>query len=98
MNETKNCDNCKYCVLTDTGYSNYTVEGTDADCLLNLNPGFPEDYWYGEEPALAYAENCPRFTPGEPTMIDVDREKGDLENYSDDPELKQLLKKADGDE
>ena len=90
------CDNCKYCILEDTGYSNYTVEGTTVSCLLNHNPNFPKDYWYGEEPTLAFATKCPQFTPGEGPQIDVERTLGDIANYSDDPEIKQLLQKLEG--
>lgn len=34
------CTECKFCIMHDTGYSNYTVEGTDVDCIINLNPAF----------------------------------------------------------
>ena len=91
INMRTKCDECKYCVLQDYGYSNYTVEGITADCLLNLNPDFPKDYWYGEEPVLNFAERCQRFAAGEPTMIDTDLELGSFEEYSNDPEIKQLL-------
>lgn len=93
----KTCENCKYCLEADDGYSNYTVEGTTAYCLLNLNPGMPIDRFYGEEPALNYAEQCERFAEGEGPRIDVERE--DLADsrdklstaYTDDPEIKVLL-------
>lgn len=97
------CTNCKYCVEEDYGYSNYTVEGTTVDCLLGLNPKFPEDRFWGEEPALKYAEQCKRFTKGTSVSIDCDRE--DLINYNDplstaytdDPEIKSLLDKWEKD-
>lgn len=87
----KTCDQCKYCLLEDFGYSNYTVDGTEASCILDLNPGLPKDYWYGQEPALNYAEHCSNFTHGEPILVDVDHNEGNLENYTDDPELKALI-------
>lgn len=52
----KRCTDCKYCVVHDFGYSNYTVEGTNIECLLNKNPHTPFDHWYGEESKLTYAE------------------------------------------
>jgi len=89
----KTCLDCKYCIQEDYGYSNYTVEGTNADCLLKKNDAFPVDRFYGEEPALAYAEQCEKYTAGEGVFVDVDHESGDLWEYSDDPELIELLKK-----
>lgn len=89
------CDECKYCVKRELGYSNWTVEGTSIDCLLNNNPDFPTDNFYGEEPALLFAENCGSFCEGECVDIDVELELELFENYSQDPEIKELLKKKD---
>lgn len=82
------CDECRYCVEEDTGHSCWTVEGVIADCLLGLNPGMPEDSFYGEEPALAFAEKCGRFSRGDGPHIDCD---GDVELFSDDAEVQALL-------
>lgn len=38
------CARCKYLYLTDSGYSNYTVENTSVSCALDKNPKIP----YGE--------------------------------------------------
>jgi hypothetical protein len=35
------CLHCAYLYYQDTGYSNYTVEDTNADCALDLNPRLP---------------------------------------------------------
>jgi hypothetical protein len=35
--ENMKCTDCKYCVEQDEGYSNWTVEGTEIDCLLGKN-------------------------------------------------------------
>ena len=70
----KKCTDCKYCVQEDYGYSNYTVEGTNADCLLGLHTNMPVDRFYGEEPELEYADKCERFFGGDGPEIDVDRE------------------------
>ena len=89
------CINCKYCVQKDYGYSNWTVEGTEADCLLNLHPNFPIDRFYGDEPELDFAKKCENFTEGESVEIDCDQEGGEVWEYSDDPEIIELLKKWD---
>ena len=86
------CTECKYCIAEAYGYSNYTVEGTSADCLLGLNADMPVDRAWGIEPALDFAAQCARFTAGDPVSVDCDREAGDLENYSEDAEVKELLK------
>lgn len=90
MTETL-CNTCKYCVLEDYGYSNYTVEGTYQDCLLNLNPGFPVDHWYGKTEENKGAVDCRRYVQGEPIELDVDRDYGYPEGYSDDQEIIELL-------
>lgn len=89
------CSKCKYSILEDNGYSNYTVEGTDIGCLKGLNPKFPVDAWYGECPEGEFAQTCPSFTEGESVSVDVEREDGRLEDYSDDPEIKELLRLRD---
>jgi hypothetical protein len=35
------CLNCAYLYCQDTGYSNYTVEDTEARCALDMNPQLP---------------------------------------------------------
>jgi hypothetical protein len=87
------CVNCKFCVLEDYGYSNYTVEGTNADCLLNLNPDFPVDNFYGETKEHNFASTCSRFTEGSPIAIDVDHDLGHMLNYADDPEVREIIEK-----
>lgn len=37
------CLQCKFLFTRDTGYSNYTVEDTDAHCLLRRNPHLPKE-------------------------------------------------------
>ena len=87
------CNECKFCVLEDYGYSNYTVEGTNADCFLNLNAGFPTDNWYGDAEAHDFANVCPRFVKGDPIEIDVDHDQGRMLNYVDDPQIREMLEK-----
>lgn len=87
------CTECKFCLLEDYGYSNYTVEGTDASCLLELNPDFPVDNWYGESPAHDFANVCPRFKEGNPVEIDVECESGHILNYVCDGEVYSIIER-----
>lgn len=72
----KKCSNCNYCLTSEYGYSNYTVEGANLHCSLGLNPDAPFDRWYGLDKRDKFAETCPKFvsTHG-PVTIDVDQEK-----------------------
>ena len=77
----RRCTTCRNCYLEDYGYSNYTVEGTTVDCLLDLNPDLPqEDSGWDWDPASKdhrinrFAEGCARYEPGEPMNMDVDHE------------------------
>lgn len=87
------CIDCKFCILEDYGYSNWTVEGTNANCLLELNPGYPTDSWYGEAEEHDFANVCPRFKEGPAIEVDVENEQGDLYHYAQDPEVKEILEK-----
>ncbi len=49
------------------------------------------DRFYGEELCLKYAEECSSFVAGDNTCIDCDREGGNLVNYTNDKEVKELL-------
>lgn len=88
---TRNCDLCKWQMQIDHGYSNYTVEGSEAYCILDKNPHYPEDRWYGNAKGGEYAENCYRFCPGGGAKVDVDRDRGALANYCDDLEVKAYI-------
>jgi hypothetical protein len=71
---SKNCQDCKFCVLEDYGYSNYTVEGTLVHCGKNIHPDSPFDRFYGKELRLEFANKCHGFEAGNAIEIDVDRE------------------------
>ena len=62
----KLCTNCENAIESDYGYSDYTVEGTEVDCKLDLNVDLPTDRFYTEEPALKFAEICPAYRRGDP--------------------------------
>lgn len=87
------CNECKFCVLEDYGYSNWTVEGTNADCLLDMNPWFPVDQGWDTAEELDFANVCPRFKSGDPIHVDVDHEEGRLLNYAYDGEVKEMLER-----
>ena len=70
----KKCTECKYHILRDEGYSNYTVEGTSFNCALGLNPHAPFDNFYSKAPELNFAESCNSFKSGLGLQIDVDGE------------------------
>lgn len=84
------CTDCKYCYQQDTGYSNYTVMGTDVDCLKKKHPDGCFDLFYGEEAKLNFANECADFIEGEGLFIDCDMEDGGIDAYTDDPEIKAL--------
>lgn len=94
---SKKCDECRWCLLEDYGYSNYTTEGTYVHCLKNLHPESGWDRFYGEDKRLQFAETCPSFEQGVAVTIDVDRDdqkSGDplSVGYADgDPEVGVLL-------
>jgi len=68
------CSECRYAVLVDYGYSNYTVEGTNLYCAKKLHPNDGFDHWYGENKEVRFAENCSGYVSGAPVQVDVDHE------------------------
>lgn len=82
----KSCENCKFCILKDFGYSNYTVEGTYVICAKDAHPDGTFDRFYGEDKRLQYADKCPHFVDGIPIEVDVECERlNDMD--SDDLEI-----------
>lgn len=78
-NDKRRCYNCKFYYKHDRGYSNYTVESTEVNCLLNKNPNLDdtdEGYsWETKDHAfMRVAESCDGFARGEPLTIDCDEE------------------------
>lgn len=70
------CNECKFAIFKDHGYSNYTVEGIHFTCAIKKHPdvvteeGF--DRYYGTDERLNYAEKCLEFTVGDPISICVE--------------------------
>lgn len=94
----KSCENCRFCLMQDVGYSNYTVEGIDVHCLKRIHPESGFDKWYGGDERLEFAEKCKGYESGTPVCIDVDQEdrvdpKGPLSKFyvTNDDEVAKLL-------
>lgn len=68
------CKNCKFAVLEDNGYSNYTVMGTDFHCAKNAHPEKTFDIFYWEAPEFKKHTSCSEFSAGSPIEIDVERD------------------------
>ena len=49
MSNKLECTDCRFCLLEDYGYSNYTTEGTYVHCLLNKHPEGGFDQFYGRD-------------------------------------------------
>ena len=73
----KSCEECKFAIFADFGYSNWTVEGTEFSCAKNAHPAGSFDRWYGEEKHLEFAEICPTFEAGDAIYMDCDCEQID---------------------
>lgn len=87
----RSCNECRYALFEDYGYSNYTVEGTLFHCLKKSHPEDGFDRWYGEDKRLDFAKECGDFSRGEPVEMDVDRE---LAPFTEDPEIRALMEKG----
>lgn len=70
----KKCTECRFHILRDDGYSNYTVEGTSFNCAKGLHPKAPFDNYYSKAPELGFADTCSSFTRGEGVHVDVEGE------------------------
>lgn len=101
MVATRTCETCKWCVMQDHGYSNYTVEGTTVHCLKKLHPEDGFDRWFGDDKRIAFANECAGYEAGEAVSIDCDREglkkwEDPLSSaYTSDPEVGRLLDEWD---
>jgi len=70
---TPTCEDCKFAIFADYGYSNYTTEGTTFSCAKNAHPDGSFDRFYGEEKKLEYAAQCPSFVSGDSIHMDCDQ-------------------------
>ena len=70
----QSCNNCRYAVLKDFGYSNYTIEGTEFSCAIQLHPDGSFDHWYGQDARLNWGSECAGYEYGEPAHVDVEQD------------------------
>lgn len=69
---TRTCDDCRFNVCQEGGYSNYTVEGSTFICAKKAHPAGEFDRFYGEDKRLQYGADCPSFEAGEGLTIWVE--------------------------
>lgn len=76
MAEPRRCIKCRWAILQDYGYSNYTTEGTNLLCAGMYHPVEEFDSYYGDAKEMLYAEECQHFEEGKdgPFNWDVDGE------------------------
>ena len=84
----KKCTECKFGIIRDQGYSNYTVEGNTFNCAKGLHPAAPYDNFYGQTKENYQAEVCTGYGHGENFQIDVEEEV--LNDLT--PEQEEILK------
>jgi len=62
------CESCKFFMMEDYGYSNWTVEGTNYSCLKGC-------FGQTEDRDITFAQkDCVKHGEGDPWCIDVDHE------------------------
>lgn len=62
------CESCKFFMMEDYGYSNWTVEGTNYSCLKGC-------FGQTEDRYITFArKDCVKHSEGDPWHIDVDHE------------------------
>jgi len=74
IDEKTTCNDCKYAIFEDYGYSNYTTEGTAFHCSKKAHPSDGFDRWFGEDERLGFAQSCKEFARGDAIEMDCDRE------------------------
>lgn len=89
MANERSCIGCKFLYEQDHGYSNYTVEETEACCAKNRNPAIvganrPWDWNQQDDnwPATKEAR-CELYAPGKLVSLDVDGENSIAEQTDD---------------
>jgi hypothetical protein len=86
------CQNCKYFVTQDTGFSNWTVEGSDVTCLKGKFKDLEDSYAWEEKQFFKQFDNCEHFVESNNCInFDVDGEIT-IEDYKEDQEIYNLLK------
>lgn len=88
----RTCNECRFAIFKDYGYSNYTVEGTEFFCAIKAHPADGFDRWFGGDQRLWFAAECGSFSPGEAIGLDVEGE--DYDDLTD--EQKAIYEAWDG--
>lgn len=83
------CSECKFAIYQDTGYSNYTVEGTDFYCAKGVHPSDGFDTFYGTGPGLEFGNTCTEKVEGWPVSIRVE---GDGDFTDEEQEVLKLYR------
>lgn len=94
----KSCCGCTYLYTQDTGYSNWTVEDTEALCAKDKNPNLPlsRPYdWNGSEdqdnwPATQ-TSRCGEYRDGVGVHLDVDADVSLLTECQDADQLQAMV-------
>lgn len=73
--EEKVCTACTFCKSRDYGYSNYTVDGTNYECLFDIVAFGDEETQEGREKKNRTAETCQFYREGTGIYIDCDGEQ-----------------------
>ena len=82
--QSEECTNCKFAIFQDTGWSNYTTEGTEFYCAKHAHPDPGFDVFYETDPRLKYAAECKEFEAGVHPHLDVDGEWADEPGVTDE--------------
>ena len=88
---TNKCQQCKYHVNQDTGYSNWTVDGSNVTCLKGKYKDLEDSCKCEEKEFYKQFDNCEFFKEGCYITFDVDGETT-IEDYKEDEEVYNLLK------
>lgn len=72
--DKRTCNQCRFAVFEDVGYSNWTVEGTEFSCAKKMHPDGSFDRFYNHHPKLEFAAKCEGFEVGDCVTMDVERE------------------------
>jgi len=74
INKNLKCYKCKLLCIVDTGYSDWTVTGTDISCLKNHFDNREQDTESEEENGILEiaSEKCNDYIEGEPLELNVD--------------------------
>ena len=65
IQQLRTCDNCRYCISNEYGYSAWTVMGYTSECARDLRQDFEDELSVDQ----LFAVNCPKFCQGRPNIV-----------------------------